>query len=441
MRSLILLVIFSTAFTGYSQDSIWTLQSCISYAIEYNLSIKQSELDKRIAIVNQNTAKYAIFPSLSLSTSAGTNLGRSINPTTNQFENTQFSYSGISGSANVLLFGWFQKKYSIQKSQLNVLKANENYEQLKDDIVLNLTTAYLRALLAKEEIANMTYQIDLSANNNLRIEKLLAAGKSNVLELSQAKTQIRVDSGMYIQAKLNYEQAILDLKAILNFEFQVPLAIAYTLDLNSGKSELFLPEQVYQKALNNFHTAKVYEYDIQLAKKEIQIVKAGSLPSLNTYYSAGSNYSSSFYEYLPNGDRRMMNFGKQLNSNLSHSLGIGLSIPLFNNFTSRNSIKTAKIGLEKAYLANEEGLMNLKKDIYAACTDYQLAIQKYENANSQFTYAQKSFKAAEVRYEAGLIAYFEYLSEKNKYTIAQQQVSTIKYDLEFKKRLIERFLN
>lgn len=441
MRSLILLVIFSIAFTGYSQDSIWTLQSCISYAIEHNLSIQQSELDKRIAIVNQNTAKYAIFPSLSLSTSAGTNLGRSINPTTNQFENTQFSYSGISGSANVLLFGWFQKKYSIQKSQLNLLKAKENYEQLKDDIVLNLTTAYLRALLAKEEIANMTYQIDLSANNNLRIEKLLAAGKSNVLELSQAKTQIRVDSGMYIQAKLNYEQAILELKAILNFEFQSPLAIAYTLDLNSGKSELFLPEQVYQKALNNFHTAKVYEYDIQLAKKEIQIVKAGSLPSLNTYYSAGSNYSSSFYEYLPNGDRRMMNFGKQLNSNLSHSLGIGLSIPLFNNFTSRNSIKTAKIGLEKAYLANEEGLLNLKKDIYAACTDYQLAIQKYENANSQFSYAQKSFKAAEVRYEAGLIAYFEYLSEKNKYTIAQQQVSSIKYDLEFKKRLIERFLN
>ncbi len=441
MRSLILLVIFSTAFTGYSQDSIWTLQSCISYAIEHNLSIKQSELDKRIAIVNQNTAKYAIFPSLSLSTSAGTNLGRSINPTTNQFENTQFSYSGISGSANVLLFGWFQKKYNIQKSQLNLLKAKENYEQLKDDIVLNLTTAYLRALLAKEEIANMTYQIDLSANNNLRIEKLLAAGKSNVLELSQAKTQIRVDSGMYIQAKLNYEQAILELKAILNFEFQSPLAIAYTLDLNSGKSELFIPEQVYQKALNNFHTAKVYEYDIQLAKKEIQIVKAGSLPSLNTYYSAGSNYSSSFYEYLPNGDRRMMNFGKQLNSNLSHSLGIGLSIPLFNNFTSRNSIKTAKIGLEKAYLANEEGLLNLKKDIYAACTDYQLAIQKYENANSQFIYAQKSFKAAEVRYEAGLIAYFEYLSEKNKYTIAQQQVSSIKYDLEFKKRLIERFLN
>ena len=413
---------------------------CINHAIQNNLSIKQSELDKKLILIDQSTVKASRYPNLSLSTSAGTNLGRSINPTTNQFENTQFTYSGISGSANVLLFGWFQNKYNIQKSHLNLLKAKENYEQLKDDVILNIITAYLRALLAKEEITNMKYQIDLSANNNLRIEKLLEAGKSNELELSQAKTQISVDSGLYIQAKLNYEQAILELKAILNLEFQLPLAVAYTLDLNLEKSELFIPEQVYQKALNNFHTVKVYEYDIQLAKKEIQVLKAGSLPSLNTYYSTGTNYSSSFYEYLPNGDRRLMNFGKQLNSNLSHSFGLGLSIPLFNNFTSRNSIKTAKIGLERAYIANEEGLLKLKKDIYAACTDYQLAIQKYENANSQLFYAQKAFKAAEVRYEAGLIAYFEYLTEKNKFTIAQQQVSNFKYDLEFKKQLIERFL-
>lgn len=441
MRRILFLITFSLSVPAYSQDTLWTLEMCIDYAVQNNLSIKQSDLDKRIAKVNQNTAKNAIFPSLSLSSNAGTNLGRSINPTTNQFENTQFTYTGVNASANVLLFGWFQKKYSIQKSELNLLKAKENYEQLKDDIVLNITTAYLRALLAKEEIANLLYQIDLSTNNNSRIEKLLAAGKSNILELSQAKTQASTDSGMYIQAKLNYEQAILELKAILNFEFQMPLSIAYTVDLNAGRSESFLPEEVYQKALNSFHAAKIYEYDILLAKKDIQIVKASSLPSLNTFYSTGTNYSSSFYEYLPNGDRRLMNFGKQLNSNLSHSIGLGLSIPLFNNFSSRNAIKTAKIALEKSYIANEEGLQKLKKDIYAACTDYQLAIQQLDNANNQYNHAKKAFKAAEIRYEAGLIAYFEYLTEKNKFTIAQQQVTNFKYDLEFKKKLIERFMN
>ncbi|GEM63909.1 transporter [Sphingobacterium faecium NBRC 15299] len=441
MRRLLFLIVLSFSLNCYSQGTVWTLQDCITYALENNLTIKQSELDKKLLFIEQNSAKSSRYPSLSLSTSAGTSLGRSINPTTNQFENTQYTYTGISGGVSVLLFGWFQKKYAIEKSQLNLDKTNEIYEQLKDDIVLNISTAYLRGLLAKEEVANMKYQIDLSINNKNRIERLLNAGKSNVLELSQANTQLTVDSGMFLQAELNYKQSLYELKAMMNFDFETPMAISYSSTEDFNQKTVYIPEEVYQLALNTFHSVKSNEIAIQIAKKDIQIVKAGSLPSLNTYYSTGTNYSSSFYEYLPNGDRRLMNFGKQLNSNLSHSFGLGLSIPLFNNFTSRNSIKTAKIGLEKAYIANKEGLLKLKKDIYAACTDYQLAIQKYENANSQLFYAQTAFKAAEVRYEAGLIAYFEYLTEKNKFTIAQQQVSNFKYDLEFKKKLIERFIN
>jgi len=425
--------------TGYSQDSLWTLEKCINYAIENNLSIKQSDLDKKLFQIELNSIKSSRYPSLSLSSSAGTNLGRSINPTTNQFENTQYTYTGISGGASVLLFGWFQKKYSTQKSQLNLLKTNETYEQLKDDIVLNISTAYLRGLLAKEEIKNMEYQLDLSTSNKQRIERLLNAGKSNLLELSQANTQLSIDSGIYLQAILNYEQSLFELKALMNFDFQAPISITYTSTTDSSQPEIYIPEKVYQLALSTFHSVRSNEYAIQIAQKDIQIVKAGSLPSINTYYSTGTNYSSSFYEYLPNGERRLMNFGKQLNSNLSHSFSIGLSIPLFNNFSSRNAIKTARIGLEKAYLANEEGLLKLKKDIYAACTDYQLAIQKYENANNQYIHAQKAFKAAEIRYEAGLIAYFEYLTEKNKYLKAQNDMSAFKYELQFKKMLIDYY--
>ncbi|MNJ95293.1 Outer membrane efflux protein BepC precursor [compost metagenome] len=439
LRTLLILLAFGIISRADAQDSVWTLSDCLSYAIENNLSIKQSDLDKKLTLVDQNTATNARYPNLNLSTNAGMNLGRSINPTTNQFENTQFSYYGISGGASVLLFGWFQKRYNIEKAQIQVLQSNENYEQLKDDIILNITTAYLRALLAKEQIDNAEHQIELSKINNTRIDKLLDAGKSNILELSQANTQLSSDSAQYIQAQLNYQQSLIELKAIMNFDFKFPLAITH--DLETASPMTFNPESVYQVALNRFHGIKANEYAIQIAQKEMQIVKAASLPSINLYYSTGSNYSSSFYENLANGERRLMNFGRQLNTNLSHSVGVGLNIPIFNNFTARNSFKTAKIGLEKAYVSNTEGLLKLKKDIYSACTDYQLTMRNLINATSLFGHAQKAFKAAEIRYEAGLIAYFEYLTEKNKYTIAQQQVSSIKYDLEFKKRLIERFMN
>lgn len=246
----------------FAQDSVWTLQRCIDYAINNNLVIKQNELDNKLSEINLNSAKMNHFPTLSLSSNFGGNFGRSINPTTNQFENTQFSYAGLSASSNVLLFGWFQKRYNVQKSDLIVNQSIEKYEQLKDDIALNISTAYLRALLTNEQINNAIFQIELSLNNKNRIEKLLENGRSNVLELSQSKTQLATDSSLYLQAILNYEQAIIELKTLLNFDYSNNLKI----DTNKDEIIYFLekqnPEIIYNLALNDFHSIKASEYAI-----------------------------------------------------------------------------------------------------------------------------------------------------------------------------------
>lgn len=163
------------------------------------------------------------------------------------------------------------------------------------------------------------------------------------------------------------------------------------------------------------------------------------MPQLSLFYATGTNYSSSFYEYLPSGERQLMNFGKQLNTNLSQSIGIGLSIPVFNNFSSRNSIKSAEINLRKSQIANLEARQKLKQDIYIACTDYELTLQKYQNAQNILTHSKNAYEASQVRYEAGLINHFEYLTEKNNYLKSQNEASALKYELWFKKMLVERF--
>lgn len=439
MKNLIYILLLIATGNIHAQDSVWTLQRCINYAIENNLTIQQNELDKRHSEINLNSAKMNHFPTLSLSSNYGMNFGRSINPTTNQFENTQFSYTGLSANSNVLLFGWFQKRYNVQKSDLQVQQAKENFEQLKNDVALNISTAYLRALLALEQINNVLYQIDLSQNNKNRIEKLLEHGKSNVLELSQSKSQLATDSSLYFQAVLNYEQAIIELKTILNIDYQHAFLIDTTLQELIYFLEKPNAEILYNFALNDFHSIKASEYNIKIAEKDLQISKANSLPQLSLFYSTGTNYSSSFYETLPSGERQLINFGKQLNTNFSQSIGIGLNIPILNNFNSRNSIKTSEINLQKSQIQNLETRQKLKQEIYTACTDYELTLQKYYNAESLLTHSKNAFEAAQVRYENGLINHFEYLTEKNKYLKSQNEASALKYELWFKKMLVERF--
>lgn len=435
---LILLLLVGTVF---AQDSVWTLERCIDYGVENNLTVKQNELDVRVADMTFKTSKTSHIPTLSLSSSYNGNFGRSINPTTNQFESTQFSSAGLSASSSVLLFGWFQKRYTIQNNELRFRQSEEMFAQLKDDISLNISTAYLRCLLAKEQIENTLFQIEISMNNLERIQKILNAGRSNVLELSQSKNQLANDSSIFFQTLLNYEQSLIELKAILNLGPNEKLFPAY----NDTGSVLFLngidPQAIFDLAINRSHNVKNAEYGLRIARKSISIANAGKLPQFNAYWSSGTNYSSSYFETLPNGERQLMNFGKQLNTNLSQSVGVSMSIPIFNNFASRDAIRTAKIDQEKAEIAKETASQELRQNIYSAYSDYEITLQKYYSSLSALDYATTSFHAATTRYENGLISYFEYLSEKNNSLKAKNEASALKYDLSFKKLLLEYYMN
>ncbi len=416
-----------------AQDSTWTLEDCLHYAQAHNLSIKEQEIDLRVAKMNYEFSKLSHIPQLSLSSSYGSNFGRSINPTTNQFENTRFSSLGLGASANVLLFGWFQKHHTVKNNSLRLEQAVQVQRQSANEVAMNVTTAYLRALLAKEQIANVLYQVALSQEHKNRMERLLEAGRSNVLEVSQTHTQLATDSGMYYRAVLNYEQALIELKAILNLDFSIKLqpvpVQGYEHPFYTEKTD---PEALYLQAMELQPEVIRSGLGISIAKRELKIAKASSLPQLSTYYASGTNYSSSFYETLPNGERQLMHLGRQLNNNLSQSFGLNISVPLFNGFTYKRAIRNAGYEIEKAKLAELNARQRLRKNIYTAYTDYELTLKQYRAAESVAAHAKNAFHGAQVRFDNGLITHIEYLTEQNNFLKAQNEVTALKYDLQFK---------
>lgn len=416
-----------------AQDTAWTLEDCLQYAQAHNLTIKEQEIDLRVAAMNYEVSKLSHIPQLSLSSSYGSNFGRSINPTTNQFENTQFSSLGLGAASNVLLFGWFQKHHTIKNEGLRLEQAAQARQQFSNEVALNVTTAYLRALLAKEQIANMSYQAAISREHKSRMERLLEAGRANMLELSQAHSQVATDSSLYYRAGLNYEQALIELKAILNLDFKVAIEpVPLKDDALPFYTEKTDPEVLYLQAAAQHPEVIRTGLGINIAKRALKIARAGSLPQLSSYYATGTNYSSSFYETLPSGERQLMHLGRQLNNNLSQSFGLSLSVPLFNGFSYKKAIRNAGYELEKARLAELNARQRLRKNIYAACSDYEIALKQYLAAESLVLHARNAFQGAKVRFENGLISHFEYLSEQNNLLKAQNEATALKYDLQFK---------
>ena len=438
MKLLLRLIIMSlcvlrTFSVVAGQDSTWTLNDCVRYAQANNLDIRTAELDARSSKMAYDYSRYGRLPSLSLGSNYGTNFGRSINPTTNAFENTRFSSLGLNASANVLLFGWFEKKYAIQKSQLQAKGGALSLEQAKQTLVLTVATAYLRVLLAKEQVANTLDQISLSIYNKQRIEKLLAAGKSNVLEQSQVATGLATDSSAYLQAVLNYEQAMIDLKTVLSIDLSEEMALVSPLAEDIYTLEKPDADLIYQAAAGHLPEVKIGLVQIQLAGKDLDIAKSKLYPRLSLYVSSGTNYSSSFYETLPSGETQLMSFSKQFGNNISQSVGIGFSIPVFNGLTSQMNIKTVKLGIQKAGIQNDAILQKLKQDVYKACTDYQLTLERYRLAQHTLGSSELSLKAATSRYEYGFINFYEYLTEKNNFLKAQNELSALKFELYFAK--------
>ena len=155
-----LLVFRCNAFA--KPNSKWSLQACIQYALEHNIQIKQSELNKRLQSYTHQQSQFAQLPNINVGTNYGRSFGRSVDPTSNQFVNGSYDFLSLSGNADVLLFGWFQKRSLIQKNEHLLNAAITDYNQLKDDVALNIATGYLRALLAYEQLEIANKQVDFS---------------------------------------------------------------------------------------------------------------------------------------------------------------------------------------------------------------------------------------------------------------------------------------
>ena len=141
IRHLLLISALFLAFSVQAQTKEWSLQQCIDYALEHNITIKQGELDKELATIDKAVAIGQMLPSVNANISGSSNRGLSLNPTTNQLENaTMISASGAV-NAGVTLFEGLKKQRELQRTKINDLAVSYRLDKMKDDVVLHVANA------------------------------------------------------------------------------------------------------------------------------------------------------------------------------------------------------------------------------------------------------------------------------------------------------------
>lgn len=420
---LIIASLFVASFT-FAQEApvitaakVWSLQDCIDYAIENNITVKEASLNKNSADVDYSKAKSSRLPNLFGSASQSFSNGNSIDPITSSFVSDQIHSTNVGVNSSMTLFQGNQISNQIKKNKLLLDQSVFQEEVAKNNIVLNLLENYLQTLYSKESIAIAENNLTASEKEVLRAKARLDAGTIALSDYTEAQSQAATNKYNVIAAKNNYQQYIITLKQLLELPPLQDLEIE-TIDENMDLVNLELNKtDIYSKALNYLPEIEVSKLNIAANEQELAIAKGGYLPTLSLTSSVGSGYTSI----------NDQTFTDQFNLNFNQRVGLSLSIPIFNRNQTKAAVQTANINIEKAVIQKQ----SVEKDIYKKVeTAYQNAVSTQEQviaAEASKEAAMQSYKLAQKKYELGDLSTTDLVVSQNTYTNTQQNYLQAKY--------------
>lgn len=467
MRRSIQLALMLLFCSAAGAQNKWDLRQCVDHAVKNNISVRQTDLQSRFSALTYNQSKSAQLPSFNYSGSVGYRLGRSENPTTGVLEDNNFLNIGMQLQSGVTVFNWFSRKNSIESNRLSWEADKQQTEKIKNDISLNVAVAYLQILLAREQANIAAAQVELSSSQLENTRKRVDAGSLPELNAAELEAQLARDSSSLITAQANAVQFLLQMKSLLNLDAGQPFDIAtppVSLIPVDPIADL-LPEAVYTSALKFMPQQKINELRIMAAKKNVDVARAGLYPTFNAFGSLSSSYvninsysrqvgalsptgavvdltgSGGYTDVLApsvilvEGDPVKM--GRQFRNNFGQSIGIGLSVPIFNGRSARTSLDRSKVSLLLQELQKEQGDLQLKQDIYKAYNDATAALQKYNADVKAMQTAEKAYSFASKRYDLNLLSAYEMVTSQTNLQRARIQALYSQYDYVFKMKLLE----
>jgi outer membrane protein len=450
-----------------SAQEKWDLKRSVEYALANNISVKQQDVQARLAELTHHQSKFGRFPSLNMGSSLGLNTGRSIDRTTNLFTTESIFYTGLSFQAGVDLFNFFSKQNTVAGNKYEAEASRAAVEKLKNDIALNVAAAYLQALLTIEQVHVSEIQVKQTAAQLVNTRKLVDAGSIPELNAAEIEAQLARDSSTLITAQASVTRAILLLKALLNVDPGAPFEIETPAIERIPVQPIaeLQPEEVYKLALINLPQQKVNSLRIKSAQKYVDAARGARYPSISLSASLQTNYSNlkSTPEFLgssingfnpigvvkPSGDTVLapnivpnyrfyaLPFGTQVGDNISNGVGINISIPLFNGLLAQTSYRRAKLNVVSYELQRDQDNLTLKQDIYTAYSDAVTALQKFNASKKSVETAQKAGDFAQRRYDIGLLNTIDLITNQNNLFRAKIDVISSQFDYVFKLKVLE----
>lgn len=471
-KKVIYLLLSCIAIVSQAQNK-WDLKKCVEYAQKNNVSVLQADVQARIAKLEVERTRLAQHPNLSFGTNIGGQFGRSVDPTSNQFVNTQLLFNGLNLNANVPVYNWGALKLNREIAAFNANAAQLDVQRITNDIALNVATFYLQVLAAKQQIEIVKVQISQTQTQQKFTRLRVQAGALPELSAAEMEAQLARDSVSYINSVASFEQAVLQLKAAIN----LPMQEAFDVDIPPVET-IFIeplaelePATLYALALTNQPLQKVNQQTIKGLEKSIKLAKTQFYPTISAFASLGSNFANSSQEFkgfnvigtkatpytvnvggtnyvvsepdiqVITGKRSFFNmwqgFGRQLDNNFRQNFGFQISVPIANNGNAKLGLQRSELNLKQAQQTAQQNNLTLQQNIYQSYTNAVAATKRLALGKKSVELAEISYNYAVKRFEAGLGTTLDLITNQNNLLRSKTELLNSTFDYVFRMKLLE----
>lgn len=426
------LLLFGCGFI-YAQEKVWTLQECVDYALENNISVLQGQNNLLTNEQDIIANKGAMLPSLDFSGRQGLTLGnQELFP--GQFVDRTAHSTSLGLNLNQTIFNGFRLTNLYKQSQLTLERNELELNRIKDDISLNVVNAYLNVLFNKENLETAQAQYEFSQKQLQQVQELVDAGSQPQANVYDAEATLSSDEQNLTVAENNYNLAILSLSQLLQLPYEGFEVEIIEVDSPSAAIMYKDIKPILEYAYGNRYEIKVAEKNIEGAELSTEISKSGFMPSLGFSYGFGSNV---FYSNVIQGEESFFN---QLNDNKSQNFSLNLRVPIFSQFQNKTAVAKSIVQEENAKLNLEQAKLDLESNIQRAFTDAQAALKAYEAAKKSVEAQKLAFQNSQERYNLGSMNSFDLEQSRIQLINAQSRLINAKYDFIFKTKVLDFYL-
>ena len=393
-----------------AQDSlkVWTLQTCLDYALENNIQLQQSRNDYLSGLEDTREAKAALLPSLAVSATQGyTNY-----PSSNAEDNN--SYTGTYGiNAGLTLYEGGKLRTAVKEQRLQNRIDALSVAESANDIRIAIVEAYMQALYAAEavEVAAGTAEVS-------RAEQMWQAGSISKVDFAQLESQYASDLYQVVVARSSLDDYKLQLKQLLELDITEEMNLAAPAE---GEETVLqaLPAKtdIYATALDAMPQIERGRLGVETAELGIREARAGFYPSVSLTAGLGTGHMTGG-GFQP---------GSQVWNRFNENVALSVSIPIFSNRKNRTAVNKARIAASNSRLEQLGLEKELLRKVESAYLDAISSQSRYTAARQKERYARQSYDLTDVQFRVGRKNTVELITAQNELSSARQEVLQAKY--------------